>query len=62
VIVGLSLRAELYYYVYLGIAALAAVMAVGAVLQVRKTYETSMLNWRLKRRQRGASVLDGLEF
>lgn len=62
VIVGLSLRADLYYYVYLSIAFLAAVMAVWAVLRVRKTYETSMLNWRLKRRQRGASVLDGLEF
>lgn len=62
VIVGLSLRAELFYYVYLSIAILAAILAVGAVLQVRKTYETSMLNWRLKRRQRGASILDGLEF
>lgn len=61
VIVGMTLRAELYYYVYLSITVLAAVLAVAAVLQVRKTYETSMLNWRLKRRQRGASVLDGLE-
>jgi hypothetical protein len=62
VIVGLSLRAELYYYVYLSITVMAAILAVGAVFQVRKTYDTSMLNWRLKRRQRGASVLDGLEF
>lgn len=62
VMVGLSLGADLYYYVYLSISILAAILAVGAVLQVRKTYEASMLNWRLKRRQRGASVLDGLEF
>jgi len=28
---------ELYYYVYLGITVIAAILAVGAVLQVRKT-------------------------
>ena len=34
-------------------------VAIYMALQVRRTYETSMLNWRLKRRQRGrSSVLD----
>jgi AAA family ATP:ADP antiporter len=29
---------------------------------VRAVYDSSLLNWRLKRRQRGASVLEGIEF
>ncbi|MEB3288466.1 MAG: hypothetical protein VKI82_01045 [Leptolyngbya sp.] len=34
-------------------------IASAMAIQVRRTYETSMLNWRLKRRQRGrSSVLD----
>jgi len=29
---------------------------------MRAVYESSLLNWRLKRRQRGTSLLDKLEF
>jgi AAA family ATP:ADP antiporter len=62
VVVGTALGFDLYYYAYLGITVLAAMLAIWAVLRLTRTYESSMLNWRLKRRQRGASVLDGLEF
>ena len=29
---------------------------------VRKTYDISMMNWQLKRRNRGTSVIDRLDF
>lgn len=47
--------------VYLTIAALAAVGAVWAGLQLRAVYEKSLLDWRLSRSRR-KSVLDGIEF
>jgi cytochrome c biogenesis protein CcdA len=48
--------------IYLGIAALATALTIWAVIKMRSVYEVSLLNWRLKRRQRGANVLDKLEF
>lgn len=49
-------------WVYLGIGIAAALVAGWAVFQMRNSYEKSMLNWRLRRRSRGASVLNNLEF
>jgi len=51
-----------YFYVYLAIAVLAALFAIWAVLKMRTVYESSLFNWRLKRRQRRSSVLDKLDF
>ena len=51
-----------YSLVYLGIGIMAALLAVFAAFRVRATYEQSMLSWQLKRRTRGASVLDKLDF
>jgi hypothetical protein len=62
ILVGIGVRSTSDYYVYIGAALLASVVATWAIARVRATYDTSMLNWRLKRRQRGASVLDKLEF
>ncbi|CAN5730917.1 hypothetical protein BH23DEI1_BH23DEI1_21190 [soil metagenome] len=46
---------------YLGIALLAAAFAAGACWRMSRAYDASLLNWRLKRRQRAAtSVLDKL--
>jgi AAA family ATP:ADP antiporter len=39
-------------YIYMGIAALSAIVALWAVLRMRSVYDSSLLNWRLKRRQR----------
>ena len=33
-----------------------------AITFMRRAYDSSLLNWRLKRRQRGASTLDKLTF
>ena len=47
---------------YLAFSALAAVAAMIAFFLMRSTYDQSLLNWQLKRRSRGASVLDQLDF
>jgi len=59
---GTSLLAGVGPLLYLATAVMSALIAIWAVLQMRRVYDASMLNWRLKRRQRGASVLDGIEF
>jgi ATP:ADP antiporter, AAA family len=51
-----------YTFIYLGVGVLIVAAAVYAAFRVRATYEQSMLNWQLKRRTRGASVLDKLDF
>lgn len=38
--------------VYMGVAALGGLVALWAVLKMRTVYDSSLLNWRLKRRQR----------
>lgn len=47
-------------YAYLGVTLVLGVFAIWAVYMVTRVYDASMLNWRLKRRQRGAGVLDAL--
>lgn len=48
-------------YLYGPMAAIAALFSLWSILQMRKVYDSSLLNWRLKRRQRGRSVLDNLD-
>jgi ATP/ADP translocase len=48
------------HYIYLGIAFAFSGTALWAVFRLRKVYDASLLNWRMKRRQRGSSVLDKL--
>jgi AAA family ATP:ADP antiporter len=60
--VGLQVGSAAYPYVYLGLAVLAALFAIWAINRMRQVYDRSLLNWRLKRRQRGAHVLDKLDF
>ncbi len=60
--VGNALGLSDPFALYLAVALLAAGVAVWAILNMRRTYDSSLLNWRLKRRQRGASVLDNIEF
>lgn len=49
------------YYVYLGLAAIASLIAIWAALRLRARYDASMLDWRLARPRR-RSTLDGIEF
>jgi MFS family permease len=49
-------------YIYRWLAVVSAIWALWAIVKMRQVYDKSMLDWRLKRRQRGSSVLDKLEF
>lgn len=60
--IGLWIGMEKSYLIYLGLAGIAAIVGVWAVFRMRKVYDSSLLSWRMKRRQRGASVLDKMEF
>ncbi len=62
VLAGLWLQIPSYFSIYLSVAALGAVFSVWAILKMRTVYDGSLLNWRLKRRQRGGRVLDKLDF
>lgn len=43
--------------VYIGLAALGGLVALWAILRMRTVYDASLLNWRLKRRQRRAQTV-----
>ena len=63
IIVLIGIPHQTYYpEVYLGLATAAGIIAVWLVILMRKHYDTSLWNWRLKRRQRRADVLDKLDF
>ena len=62
VFIGLQTAFDDAFYVYLTISALAALLALWAVMRLRKVYESSFMNWRLKRRKRAVEVLKRLEF
>ncbi len=61
--IAMTLQAETWApQGYLAVGVLAAAVAVWAAVRVRATYDTSLLNWRLKRRQRGGPISNKLEF
>lgn len=62
VLSGLQFNIPSYFYGYLVVAIIGAGLAILFTVLMRRVYEVSLLNWRLKRRQRGKSVLDGIEF
>ncbi|NJN80008.1 MAG: hypothetical protein HC797_05810 [Anaerolineales bacterium] len=53
---------EQYSLIYIGAGIIIAFIALYAAYKVYSTYEKSMLNWQLKRRTRGGSVLDKIDF
>jgi hypothetical protein len=57
-----GLLENIQVYLYMGIAGIGALVALWAILQMRSVYDSSLLNWRLKRRQRRAqtALLDKL--
>lgn len=61
-LLGFQIKPEQAFYFYLVLVAFGAGIALWSVVKMRGVYESSLLNWRLKRRQRGARVLDKLEF
>lgn len=48
-------------WIYLGLTLLASFVAIFSATRLRKTYDESLLDWRLSRSRR-KSVLDGIEF
>ncbi len=62
VFAGMRLGLPQYYYAYLAAAVAAAAIGLWAALRLRAVYDSSMLNWRLKRRGRRSSVMDKLQF
>jgi MFS family permease len=50
------------YVIYLTIGGILSLIAIWWILKMRTVYESSLFNWRLKRRQRTANVIDKLEF
>ncbi|MEW5939113.1 MAG: hypothetical protein AB1750_05590 [Chloroflexota bacterium] len=58
VLIGLWLDRDLHL-VYLTLALLGAIMAIWATNRMAANYDTSMLNWRLKRRQRVSDSMFG---
>jgi ATP:ADP antiporter, AAA family len=60
--IGIWVGGQDAYLIYLALAGVGAFIGVWAIFRMRQVYESSLLNWRIKRRQRGASVLDKLEF
>jgi len=62
VFVGELMGSKDYHYVYLGVAVVVGCYALWNILQMRKVYDTSLFNWRLKRRKRGVDVLSKLDF
>lgn len=60
---GLTFSFEFDFYIYLGLAFAAALFALWAISRMRAKYDSSLLNWRLKRRSRRGltSVLDKLD-
>jgi len=62
ILIGMWTGMERSHLIYLGIAGIGAIVGVWAIFKMRSVYDSSLLNWRMKRRQRGASLLDKLEF
>lgn len=60
---GQALTSTAQAYLFLGIAASFTLFALWSLIQMRRVYDKSLLNWRLKRqRQKRGSVLDKLDF
>lgn len=63
VLIGLGIRRDLSG-VYIAVAVAGAMVGIWSITKMRFFYDSSLLNWRLKRRQRGlgADLLDKLNF
>lgn len=57
-----NISREILSSIYLGLGIIGAVIAVIAFFMMRAAYDQSLLNWQMKRRSRGSSVMDRLDF
>jgi ATP/ADP translocase len=61
ILAGEALRTTNYPFGYLALGIMGAIIAVGAIVKLGQVYEKSLLNWRLRRRTRGANLLARFE-
>ena len=62
VLTGILIGKDLHL-IYISVALLGGGVAIWATFKLRDSYESSLLNWRLKRRQRAkSSLLDEIDF
>ena len=57
-----SLKLENIHYYYMGFSLIASLVGIGMVAQMKAQYDVSLLNWRMKRRQRSNSYTNKLDF
>lgn len=57
-----EINPAIYSAINMGIAIIGAAVSVIAFFVMRAAYEKSLLSWQMKRRSRGSSVLDQLDF
>ncbi|MDB9529658.1 MFS transporter [Oscillatoria sp. CS-180] len=50
-----------YFYIYLSLCLLVALIALFSILKMRAVYDSSLFHWRLKRRQRNKKIVDKLD-
>jgi ATP:ADP antiporter, AAA family len=55
-------KIEHIHYFYISISLAASLVAIGMVAEMKTVYEVSLLNWRMKRRQRTSNIADMLDF
>jgi ATP:ADP antiporter, AAA family len=56
VLLGLKINKDLHF-IYLAVSWVCGAIALWAVIRMRKVYEASLFNWRLKRRQRSSDSM-----
>ena len=62
ILVSRSLGIIDYFYIYLSLNLLIAFIALFSIFKMRAVYDSSLFNWRLKRRQRNKNIFDKLDF
>ena len=62
ILIGRKLDVYQDFYIYLSIGLIVSVAAIMGSIRLKTVYDSSLLNWRLKRRRRSKDVLSKLDF
>lgn len=57
-----GINRELYTSIYLAVGFIVVIVAIYSAFRMRTTYNDSLLNWRLRRRVKAASILKKIDF
>jgi ATP:ADP antiporter, AAA family len=58
IVLGTAAGIENYFWIYLSVSVLVASVALWSISRMRSVYDSSLLHWRLKRRQRATNILE----